>query len=152
MGDRWAPAMTWDVGATFDGTLAKNGPIVVFWGQDHPILTNHELPDPPVPRRTWWQRLRRYRAWKVEIRLQPPPGEDLHAWGRRIADRLGIAHSDGPRRPTDQAIYLPCSTVAPTAADALSAATHVFHRLDGFTVAAMQVRVDAMREPAVEAA
>jgi hypothetical protein len=141
---RKPPAMTFDAADLLDERRMREGPVVVFWNQNEWIEPRRPMPlGGPLPKRSPIQRARRLKPWHIEMRLQPPPGEDLQEWGQRIAQCLGVPW--GEPREGDRAVWLPGSTWARNAGGAIGSAGVVFKQLADFQLAAAQIRVTRAR-------
>jgi hypothetical protein len=140
------PPMVFDAAALLSDERMVNGPMVVWWNQDEEETPNrpHEWGDPPRVRLR--DRLLGRRPFKVEIRLTPPPAEDLEEFGHRIAAKLGLPWKYGPPRPEDRAVWLPGEVLARTAPHALGSAGLALKQLDGVSVSAAQIRVEEWAE------
>jgi hypothetical protein len=144
MGATHPAPMVMDADMLLRPEAMRNGPLVVYWGQDEWIEPNGPLPAiTEVPRKGLLQRLLRCKPWTIEIRIAPPPDEDLETWGQAIAKKLAVPWGGRPKE-TDRAIWLLASTWARHAGGALGSAAKVFNALDGFKVGAAQIRVARM--------
>lgn len=129
----------------------RHGPFEVLWNQDDWIP--HKRSGDPVAysqaewrRRTFLQWLLRYRKWRIDMRLAPPEGVDLYAWGTNLGAALGVPFHDGVE-DSDKAVWLPMTTWARHAGQALASASKPLRDLEGHNieVAQMQVRVEEVR-------
>jgi hypothetical protein len=140
--------MTFQVGELMDPERILNGPMVVFWGQDEAVPTpahiGGSLPISEPPKPSWRQRRKKMRPWKFMIRLQPPADEDLDEWGGRVSAALGVAWKPSRKDPTHTAIWLPGSCLATDAPTVIGECGNVLERLQGFTIVAAQIEVEAL--------
>ena len=137
------PIMNFEVGDLFNEQDFERGPVLFYWGQDEEQQPRRDLDlgDWPEPRKVkWWRRRKGVSCWRMMLRLQPPPEEDLSDWGRRMAAALGIPFT-AEGQPGDTAIWLPASTTARDASQAMASAGLLLGKLDGFKLVALQAKV-----------
>lgn len=148
MESRMTFPMTMNADDLLDRDKMLNGPMVVMWGQEDyiPVRDPQRFKLEP-PKRRLIERLSRRKPWRIMVRLQPPEGEDLELFGRKIAASLGIEGKWDSRDPSDKAVWLPASGWYPNAPAAIGAAGRVLNRLSDLPVAAVQVEVQVFPPP-----
>lgn len=137
------PPMSFRIEDLMDADRMKNGPMVVFWNQEGYIPCNKPLRYGERPKVPFAVRLRGWRPWRIEIRLAPPEGEDLQAFGHMLIERLDLPKMEGAPGDGDRGIFLPGGVVTPDAGSAIASAASIFKHLGGVEVSAVQVKVEA---------
>jgi hypothetical protein len=124
------------------GLRVHDGPLVMCWNQEreeHP-LTELDYGHPP-PRRLL-ERLIKVRPWQWSIRLEPPPGEDLNEFGRRVAGLAGTTYPEAGAPAEARAVWLTGGVYTRDGAQALKSVSRILDRLGGLEVSAVQIRVE----------
>lgn len=128
-----------------DRERIRNGPMVVFWGQEAEEYWTR--PEPinfgEVPGRKLRHLLRRQAPWRFTIRLAPGPAEEsLSIFGERVAMRFGQHLRDTPDAGKHRAIWQSGVAFAATAPDAVGCVARMLPALEGISVSAVQIRVE----------
>lgn len=140
------PPMTFSPESLLNERAVRDGPLVVWWGQEHEM----PAPDPLMklgrpPRRKLRQWILRQRPFAIELRLQPPEGTPLEEFGLRVCELLDLPQSNEPRE-THKAVWVSGGVYAREARQALGSTAAVFNKLEGVMISAAQVRVWDWRE------